>query len=85
MPTTRITSFGSRSFMAASITTDTNAPTGVALAFLPTVDRVRKARLAFDISAADGFSIEIEFSDAAFEELSLTGEPREARVEERSR
>ena len=77
MPTVRVTSFGTESFMAASIVADTNTPTGVSLVFLPTVNRVRKARLSFDISAADGFAIEIELNAEAFEEYTMNGQRKE--------
>lgn len=74
MPTTNVASYGSSSYMSTSIVTDTNSPTNVTLAFLPTVDRVRKARLSFDIAAADGFEITLEFTDERFEEFTMTGE-----------
>lgn len=63
--------------MSANIQTDTNSPTNVVLTFLPAVHRVRKARLSFDISAADGFEIEIEFHDDVFEEYTMTGQRKE--------
>lgn len=74
MPETRVASFGSSSYMSANIKTDTNSPTNTTLAFLPAVHRVRKARLTFDIAAADGFEIEVEFHDDVFEEYTMTGE-----------
>lgn len=76
MPEVRVTAFGSRSYMATAIVSDTNTPTGVSLSFLPSIDRVRKARLSFDISGADGFAITIEFHDDVFEEFTMTGQPR---------
>lgn len=75
MPTTNVQGFGSRSYMSAQVSTDTLTPTAVSLAFLPTVNRVRKARLQFAAPAtADNYSITIEFSDDSFEEFTLTGD-----------
>jgi hypothetical protein len=76
MPSFRVASFGSSSYLSANIKTDTASPTGVSLTFLPAVHRVRKARLAFDIAAADGFEIEIEFNDERFEEYTLAGQKK---------
>ena len=76
MPEVRVTSFGGRSYMSANVVTDTNAVTGIALSFLPSIDRVRKARLSFDDAGADGFEITIEFHDDAFEEFTLSGQPK---------
>lgn len=76
MPEVRVTAFGSRSYMSTAIVTDTNAVTGVSLSFLPSIDRVRKARLSFDDSGVDGFAITIEFHDDAFEEFTVQGQPR---------
>ena len=76
MPEVRTTAFGSRSYVSARVVTDTNTPTGLALSFLPSIDRVRKARLSFDDSGADGFEITIEFQDDAFEEYTMTGEAK---------
>jgi len=78
MPQTRLTAFGGKSYMAANIVTDTNTPTNVALAFEPSIDRVRKARLVFDIAGVDGVEIVIEFHDEVFEELTVTGVRKEA-------
>lgn len=81
MPTTNVQAFGSQSYISARIGTDTLTPTAVGLAFLAAVDRVRKVRLSFTAPAtADTYDIEIEFTDDAFEEFSLTGE-RKAGVE----
>lgn len=77
MPAVRVSSFGSSSYMSANVKTDTAAVTGVSLTFLPAVHRVRKARLSFDRAAADGFEVEIEFSDDVFEEYTLTGRKKE--------
>lgn len=82
MPSVRVASFGSSSYMAANVKTDTAAVTGVSLTFLPAVHRVRKARLSFDIAAADGFEIEIEFHDDTFEEYTMTGRRKDQEKEE---
>ena len=76
MPQIRTTAFGSRSYMSANLVTDTGTPTGVSLSFLPSIDRVRKARLSFDTAAADGFEVTIEFHDDAFEEFTMVGKPK---------
>ena len=77
MPSVRVASFGQTSYMGVNVKTDTAAATGVVLTFLPAAHRVRKARLSFDIAAADGFEVEIEFHDESFEEYTLTGQRKE--------
>ena len=78
MPITNIQGFGSRSYMSARVKTNTLTPTAVSLAFLPTVHRVRKARLQFTAPAtADTYDITVEFTDSAFEEFELSGEKKE--------
>lgn len=77
MPEVRVTSFGGRSYMSANVVTDTNAVTDISLSFLPSVDRVRKARLSFDDSGVDGFEITIEFHDDAFEEFTVSGQSKQ--------
>ena len=73
MPIANLSSFGSTSFMAAKIRTNTVTVTSLSLAFLPSASK-RKANLVFTASAADTFDIEIEFTDERFEELTMTGE-----------
>ena len=78
MPTITNTAFGSRSYMATSIVTGTLTPSAVSLSFLPSIDRVRKARLSFSAAAtADDYDITIEFHDDAFEEFTVTGQPKQ--------
>lgn len=77
MPVTNVSGFGSASFMGAQIVTDTVTPSAVSLVFLPTVDRVRKARLTFTLGGADTADVTIEFKDERFEEFTMTGQRKE--------